>query len=117
MKDREARADVDETMQRLPAASKAADGSLRRGQGERHEQDERGEPHRDERALDDVSDDPPSRRMEWSDTTDSIAGGAGIGLFLLHAARSFDGGDSREAATLAGRRLVSLARYEASGAS
>jgi lantibiotic modifying enzyme len=54
--------------------------------------------------------------MEWNDTTDIIGGGAGIGLFLLHAARSFDGAESREAAILAGRRLVSLARYEASGA-
>jgi lantibiotic modifying enzyme len=55
--------------------------------------------------------------LEWSDTTDIIGGGAGIGLYLLYAARSFDGADSREAAVLAGRRLMALARTESTGSS
>jgi lantibiotic modifying enzyme len=55
--------------------------------------------------------------LEWNDTTDIIGGGAGIGLFLLHAAREFDGAASRDAAIQAGRRLVSLARAEPSGLS
>jgi uncharacterized membrane protein len=53
----------------------------------------------------------------WSDTTDIIGGGAGIGLFLLYAAREFDGAASRDAAIQAGRRLVSLARQESTGLS
>ncbi len=55
--------------------------------------------------------------IEWSDTTDIIGGGAGIGLFLLYAAREFDGAASRDAAIQAGRRLVSLARQESTGLS
>jgi lantibiotic modifying enzyme len=55
--------------------------------------------------------------LEWSDTTDIIGGGAGIGLYLLYAARSFDGAESRETAILTGRRLVSLARPEPTGSS
>jgi lantibiotic modifying enzyme len=55
--------------------------------------------------------------VEWSDTTDIIGGGAGIGLFLLYAAREFDGAASRDAAIQAGRRLVSLARQETTGLS
>jgi lantibiotic modifying enzyme len=55
--------------------------------------------------------------IEWSDTTDIIGGGAGIGLFLLYAAREFDGAASRDAAILTGRRLVSLAHPEATGVS
>jgi lantibiotic modifying enzyme len=55
--------------------------------------------------------------IEWSDTTDIIGGGAGVGLFLLYAAREFDGAASRDAAIQAGRRLVSLARQEPTGLS
>jgi lantibiotic modifying enzyme len=55
--------------------------------------------------------------LEWSETTDIIGGGAGIGLYLLYAARSFDGAESRDAAILAGRRLMSLARPEPTGSS
>ncbi|MGH3117465.1 MAG: lanthionine synthetase LanC family protein [Gaiellales bacterium] len=55
--------------------------------------------------------------IEWNDTTDIIGGGAGIGSFLLHAAREFDGAASRDAAIQAGRRLVSLARREPTGVS
>jgi lantibiotic modifying enzyme len=55
--------------------------------------------------------------IEWSETTDVIGGGAGIGLFLLHAAREFDGAASREAAIQAGRRLTALARQEPAGLS
>lgn len=55
--------------------------------------------------------------VEWSDVTDVIGGGAGIGLYLLHAARTFDGGASRETAMLAGRRLIALAHREQPGVS
>jgi lantibiotic modifying enzyme len=55
--------------------------------------------------------------IEWSETTDIIGGGAGIGLYLLYAARSFDGAESRETAVLAGRRLLSLSRTESTGSS
>ena len=55
--------------------------------------------------------------LEWSETTDIIGGGAGIGLYLLYAARSFDGAESRDAAILAGRRLMSLARTDSTGSS
>lgn len=47
--------------------------------------------------------------VEWNDTTDIIAGSAGIGLFLLHAADRFDLPAARPLADRAGRRLLARA--------
>jgi len=55
--------------------------------------------------------------VEWNATTDVIAGGAGIGLFLLQAARELDEPAALEVARHAGDRLMELARTEASGLS
>jgi lantibiotic modifying enzyme len=55
--------------------------------------------------------------VEWSPTTDVIAGGAGIGLFLLAAARELDEAAALELARRAGLRLLELARAEAHGLS
>jgi lantibiotic modifying enzyme len=48
--------------------------------------------------------------VQWNETTDIISGGAGTGLFLLHAARELDDPSARELAVRAGRRLVELGR-------
>lgn len=53
--------------------------------------------------------------VEWGDTTDIIRGGAGIGLFLLYAARKMDHPASRELAIQAGRRLLELGIPEKGG--
>jgi lantibiotic modifying enzyme len=45
---------------------------------------------------------------EWSDSTDIISGGSGIGLFLLWAARELDVPAARDLAGQAGRRLIAL---------
>src|SRR5262245_3033454 len=55
--------------------------------------------------------------LEWSETTDVLEGGAGIGLFLLHAARALDDPEALEVARRAGERLVELARVEPHGLS
>jgi lantibiotic modifying enzyme len=47
--------------------------------------------------------------IEWSDVTDIIGGTAGIGLYLLHAARKFDDESYLKTATQAGHRLIELA--------
>lgn len=47
--------------------------------------------------------------VEWNDTTDIIRGSAGIGLFLLYAAREMDDPAALELATQAGDRLVAQA--------
>jgi lantibiotic modifying enzyme len=44
--------------------------------------------------------------VDWSETTDIIAGTAGIGLFLLYAARELEDPAARELAAAAGRRLI-----------
>jgi lantibiotic modifying enzyme len=44
--------------------------------------------------------------IEWTDTTDIISGGAGIGLYLLRASASVREPTAREAAIRVGRRLV-----------
>ena len=60
------------------------------------------------RALDRVM--SMSRRVgdgvEWSPVSDIISGTAGIGLYLLSAARDLNRPDARELAAAAGRRLV-----------
>jgi lantibiotic modifying enzyme len=53
--------------------------------------------------------------IEWNDTTDIIGGGAGIGLFLLYAARELNDPSLRELAVRAARRLIELARPEKNG--
>ncbi|MEW6129622.1 MAG: lanthionine synthetase LanC family protein [Acidobacteriota bacterium] len=53
--------------------------------------------------------------IEWNDTTDIIAGSAGIGLFLLYAARELGDGSLQGIAADAGRRLIELGQPEAGG--
>ena len=48
--------------------------------------------------------------VEWNDTSDIIAGGAGTGLFLLHAAEAFGWQDARDLAAQAGKRLIALGK-------
>ena len=55
--------------------------------------------------------------VEWNDTTDVIAGAAGIGLFLLDAARTLDTPAARDLAARAGRRLIERGRTEPVGTS
>ena len=55
--------------------------------------------------------------LEWNATTDVNAGGAGIGLFLLQAARVLDDPGALEVAGDAGERLIELARVEPRGLS
>jgi len=52
---------------------------------------------------------------EWSDTTDVISGGAGIGLFLIYAARELNEPSFRDLAIQDARRLIELGRPEKSG--
>lgn len=62
---------------------------------------------------------PESRRyiagVEWSETTDIIAGGAGTGLFLLYAARELGDPSLKNLAARAGIRLIALGKPEAGG--
>jgi lantibiotic modifying enzyme len=60
---------------------------------------------------------PRGAGVEWNDTTDVIAGSAGIGLFLLDAARTLDVPAARELAARAGRRLLERGTPEAGGTS
>jgi len=53
--------------------------------------------------------------VEWSDTTDIISGSAGIGLYLLYAARETRNPGARDLAVQAGRRLIQLAIPENGG--
>jgi lantibiotic modifying enzyme len=53
--------------------------------------------------------------IEWDDTTDIIAGGAGIGLFLLYAARELKEPAFRDLAIGDGQRLIELAQPEMNG--
>ncbi len=55
--------------------------------------------------------------IEWGSTTDVIAGGAGIGLFLLTMYERTGDGVALELATRAGRRLLDLSQREAVGRS
>jgi lantibiotic modifying enzyme len=51
----------------------------------------------------------------WNDTTDIIAGSAGIGLFLLYAARELKDSELRKLAAAAGHQLIALGKPEAGG--
>ena len=53
--------------------------------------------------------------IEWNDTTDIVSGGAGIGLFLLYAARELNEPALRGLATQVAYRLIELARTEKNG--
>lgn len=53
--------------------------------------------------------------IEWNDTTDIIAGSAGIGLFLLYAARELNEPALRRLAIEAADRLIELAKPENTG--
>jgi lantibiotic modifying enzyme len=53
--------------------------------------------------------------VEWSDSTDIIGGGAGIGLFLLYAAKEFKDPRFTELAEQAGDRLIELGRPDGGG--
>ena len=53
--------------------------------------------------------------IEWNDTTDVIAGGAGIGLFLLYAARELNGPAFRDLAIQDAHRLIELGQPEKNG--
>jgi lantibiotic modifying enzyme len=55
------------------------------------------------------------RGIEWSATTDIIAGGAGTGLFLLYAADVLHDGGARALAIRAGDRLLELGIREGDG--
>lgn len=53
--------------------------------------------------------------IEWNDTTDIVAGGAGIGLFLLYAARELNEPSFRDLAIEDARRLIELGQPEKNG--
>jgi len=53
--------------------------------------------------------------IEWNETTDIIAGGAGIGLFLLYAARELKEPAFRELAIQDAHRLIELGLPEQNG--
>jgi lantibiotic modifying enzyme len=50
--------------------------------------------------------------VEWNDVTDIIGGSAGIGLYLLHAARTIANPDCVKTATEAGHRLIELGKED-----
>jgi lantibiotic modifying enzyme len=53
--------------------------------------------------------------IEWNDTTDIISGGAGIGLFLLYAARELEEPAFRDLAVEDAQRLIELGQPEKNG--
>jgi lantibiotic modifying enzyme len=53
--------------------------------------------------------------IEWNESTDIISGNAGIGLFLLYAARELGDNTLQQLATQAGQRLIELGQAEAGG--
>src|SRR5205085_10340565 len=53
--------------------------------------------------------------VEWNGTTDIIAGTAGIGLFLLYAAKELPDNSLFQIANQAGRQLISLGQAEKTG--
>lgn len=55
------------------------------------------------------------RGVEWNNSPDIIRGGAGIGLFLLYAAREIKRPDLADLALRAGRRIVELGQRRGSG--
>jgi lantibiotic modifying enzyme len=58
---------------------------------------------------------PSGAGIAWNDTTDIIAGSAGIGLFLLYAARELEHPPAKELAIRAGRHLLEEGIEEAQG--
>jgi len=72
-----------------------------------------GEPAGD--PADDAVEHPIAEGAEWGDAADIISGGAGIGLYLLNAARVMDSPEARNLAVRAGRRLVELGRPQGGG--
>jgi hypothetical protein len=60
---------------------------------------------------------PADTGIEWSDCTDVISGGAGIGLFLTYMAETDRDPLARELAIRAGRRLLDLGERESVGRS
>jgi lantibiotic modifying enzyme len=54
--------------------------------------------------------------VQWSNTTDIIAGGAGIGLFLLYADETLHAPNARALAVRAGDRLIDLGEPARGGA-
>jgi lantibiotic modifying enzyme len=58
---------------------------------------------------------PAGDGVAWNDTTDIIDGTAGVGLFLLYAARELDLPEARALAVRAGRRLLAQGTAEAGG--
>ena len=55
------------------------------------------------------------RGLQWNDKTDIIFGGAGIGLFLLWAARRLKISKAEKMAVLAGLRIIDLGNARGSG--
>jgi len=53
--------------------------------------------------------------IEWNNSTDIISGSAGIGLFLLYAARELEDEAARGLAVSAGNRLIELGRPDHGG--
>jgi lantibiotic modifying enzyme len=53
--------------------------------------------------------------VAWNDTHDIIAGSAGVGLFLLYAARQWNNRTSMDLAIKAGRRLIEVGTPEQGG--
>lgn len=58
---------------------------------------------------------PTGRGVQWSPTTDVIAGGAGTGLFLLYAADMLHDETARPLAVRAGDRLIELGVPDGNG--
>jgi lantibiotic modifying enzyme len=58
---------------------------------------------------------PAGAGVEWDDATDVIAGGAGIGLWLLEASRTLNDPECVRLAWLCGKRLVGLGRDDRGG--
>jgi lantibiotic modifying enzyme len=58
---------------------------------------------------------PTGRGIQWNNTTDIIAGGAGSGLFLLYAADVLHDDRARPLAVRAGDRLIELGVPEGNG--
>ena len=58
---------------------------------------------------------PAGKGVEWGKVTDIIAGASGIGLYLLHVARSMDDPASRDLAAKTALRLIELGIPENGG--
>jgi lantibiotic modifying enzyme len=58
---------------------------------------------------------PVGKGVQWNSTADIISGGAGIGLFLLYADRTFHSPDAQALAVRAGDRLIDLGEPASGG--